>query len=474
MEIDLYLALTVIMLAAVPTPLTPLNKNAVFYTPQASTATPAPTTVYGSASGSTFDNTLGTYAPASVNVPVWWYSVMALSSGINAAIIAGSSVSLDNLHKLREAGQLAKIDNPQVREELVRFYGECFVPARSLYIQAKSVNPIIATALTTYGPSDPEWVGSHVFRDDPMFYAALYADRQLVGWVFDPVRDADLAGGATLPAWGRPNCKQWWEDPTIGLRQKLYLEANSTSKLATLIPTFGSTLSLEKQIDLIVKVLTDNTALSVVDRSYDTTQKTGFLDGVGDAVKNTASATISTVMYFFALATNSVVRPALPFIQAFVLMAIAFFLPIIMVISSYRLTVMVLGALAIFTVKFWSVMWYVADFFNDGFAKALYPDQYSLVSAMTNPVSFFSASDAAKASVLELIVLGLYVLLPLIWTGLMGMIGLKVGQAVSTAKQQAVNSLSSSGPIAGGIAKFGLRGARSAIRSAGRGLQRGK
>lgn len=465
MEIDIYLALTVVMLAAVPTSLTPLNKTAVFFTPPASTATPTPTTANASSSGSTFDAALGGFTSNTVNVPVWWFSVIALTSGINSAIISGSTLSLDDLQKLREAGQLAKIDNPQTREELVRFYGECFVPSRTAYIRDKPNNPIISTNLSTYGSSDPEWVGSHVFRDDPAFYASMYSDREVPGWAFDATRDADLAGAATTPQWGRPNCKQWWEDSDIGLRQKLYDQANSSSKLAALIPTFATTLSAEQQTDLIVKVLVDNTSLSVVDNSYATTKDNGVLSTVGNYAKDTASTVISSVLYFLTWATNIVVRPALPFIQSFILMSIYFFLPILLILSRYSISVMILGALAIFTVKFWSVMWYVGDFFNDAFSKALYPDQYNLLSVITNPLSFFSASDASKAAVLDLVLLGLYVLVPLIFTGLMGMIGLKVGQAVSSPSQQAVNSLGSAGAIAGGLAKFGLRGA-------GRGISR--
>lgn len=471
MEMELYIALTVVMLACVPTSLTPLNKTAVFYTPPATTANPTPTTVYGNASSSTFDTALGPSVPGTVNVPVWWYSVLALSAGIDSAIISGSNVSLDGLMNLAQASRMAQINDPAVRDELVRFYNECFVPARSLYLNNKLATAPVTAALTTYGASDPEWVGSHAFQDEPTLYASLYASREVAGWIFDPTRDADLAGASTLPTWGRPDCKQWWQDATIGLQAKLLAQAAGTSKLNTMVSAYGSSLTTAQQADLVTKVLVDNTRLSVSSTdSYTPTTNSG-LSSEPSGMQAVGTYMTGAILYMMAWATTAVVRPALPFIQAVVLLGMALFLPFIMVMSRYSLSAMVMGAIAFFTVKFWSVMWYVADFLNDKFAQALYPDEYDLLKVLTN---FFSFGDSAKNMSLSLVLLSLYVMLPLLWTGMMAMVGIKVGSAITQAKQTAVGGMGSAGSVAAGIAKLGLRGAGGGLKGVGRLLKGGR
>lgn len=470
-EMELYIAITVVMLACVPTSLTPLNKTAVFYTPPATIAEPTPTTVYGNASASTFDTALGPSVPGSVNVPVWWYSVLALSAGIDSAIISGSSINLDGLMNVSQAARMAQINDPTVREELVRFYNECFVPARSIYLNSKLSTPSVTSALTTYGASDPEWVGSHAFQDEPLLYASLYASREVAGWAFDPVRDADLAGGSTLPTWGRPDCKQWWQDSSIGLQAKLLAQASGTSKLNSMVSAYGSSLTTAQRADLVAKVLVDGTQLTVSPSdSYTSTNSSG-VSAEPSGAKGFGSYVIGSIMYALAWATTAVVRPALPFVQALVLLGMALFLPFIMVMSRYSLTAMIMGAIAFFTVKFWSVMWYVADFLNDKFAQALYPDEHDLLQVLVN---FFSFGDSAKNMSLSVVLLSLYIVFPLLWTGLMAMIGIKIGSAVSAAQQTAVGSMGSAGGIVAGLARGGLRGAGRGMSGMGRALKGGR
>src|SRR5947199_195447 len=74
--------------------------------------------------------------PSAVKVPVWWYAVMAISSGVNTAIVSGAGLSLDDLRRVTEASKRASIDDPQVRYEALRFYNECYIPARTKFLGA--------------------------------------------------------------------------------------------------------------------------------------------------------------------------------------------------------------------------------------------------------------------------------------------------------------------------------------------------
>jgi hypothetical protein len=50
------------------------------------------------------------------------------------------------------------------------------------------------------------------------------------------------------------------------------------------------------------------------------------------------------------------------------------------VLSGYDLKVFFLGALAIFTVKFWAVMWYVANWVDGHLMKAMYDGNFNVDS----------------------------------------------------------------------------------------------
>jgi hypothetical protein len=46
----------------------------------------------------------------------------------------------------------------------------------------------------------------------------------------------------------------------------------------------------------------------------------------------------------------------------------------IVVLSRYSISMMVIGAMAIFTVKFWSMLWYLALWVDQNLILSMYPD----------------------------------------------------------------------------------------------------
>ena len=461
LEIDVYVGLFVLMFACVPTSLTSLNRSAVFYTPPATTANPSPTTATGASPGSTFGMTLGSTPPV-VNVPVWWYSVMALSSGVTTAIVSGAGLTLDDVRKVTEAAKHASIDSPQLRHELQRFYNECYIPARTKFLGAPA-SAAANTAITTYGADDPEWIGSHAFRDDPDLYGALYADREVPGWAVDPVRDRDRIGHPVPPTWGRPTCKEWWEGSASGqgLRTRAIDAAASTSDLDALVTTFGASLSAERRADLVAQTVLDKTKLNVTSEAYVPDNSNAFKDGLSSAAV-TIAGLITT---FFTWLATAVLKPSLPFIQALLLMGIYMLMPFVMVFSSYSLLTLIYGAIAIFTIKMWSVLWFVTNFLDDKLAQAIYPDANSALSALS---SFFRIGDPTKAMLLNLVVMAMYLALPALWSGLMTMVGIRVGSALSYSLDEAAAPAKSAGHMAGSVVG---RAADFAARGVARGAQ---
>jgi hypothetical protein len=125
--------------------------------------------------------------------------------------------------------------------------------------------------------------------------------------------------------------------------------------------------------------------------------------------------------------------------QPMVLMTLYMFLTTIVIFSGYRIEVFVLGALAIFTVKFWSVMWTIARFVDDRLIEAMYPGASG--NALLEAV--LSSDGTSKRMILNIVTMMMYVGIPLVWTAmttwagysLTGTLGRILDEATSTAQR---------------------------------------
>lgn len=426
LEVEVYSALLVILIAVIPNPLTPVSPAGVQYNSAATRVTPSATTSGSSADslGSAFTSMSGT----SANVPPWWYLVMRVSAGIDQAFMTGidKGSPLVGMRQLQEQAKLIGISDAGLRSEAIRFYNECYVLARTKYLAAPP-SAAATAALAAHGNSDDtEWLGSHAFRDDPNLYGALYAAAPVAGWPYNAAdaSAADVAGEPDPPAYARPDCKSWWEDATYGLRAKLVAEANRMSLLGTQSFTDKARIAFS-DLSADADYSSDVTARTLLNNDGPLTSASGSGAGQttaegGRNVVNTATATIAYVVNWLAM---GVVIPGLQMLQPLLLMGIYFLLPLYLVVARYSLEALVIGALGIFTVKFWSALWYAVNWLDEKLIAALYPGQNEAIGLFVMAVKsvFGGASDGAlaKRMILDITILSLYVALPALWTGMM-------------------------------------------------------
>ena len=127
-ELEIFTAFFVVVLAAQPSALTTVRGSALSYTPVPTINEPNPTPVTIASNDSTYGDTGFTDADAAVVTPAWWYAVMAFSSGFNHAVVEG----MPRMSEIRQAVQLARlatIEFPSLRSEVAKFYNDCYVPA---------------------------------------------------------------------------------------------------------------------------------------------------------------------------------------------------------------------------------------------------------------------------------------------------------------------------------------------------------
>jgi len=140
-----------------------------------------------------------------------------------------------------------------------------------------------------------------------------------------------------------------------------------------------------------------------------------------------AAGGVVTASGLFAVTMTAVLQ-ALPMVQALLLLSIYALLPMIVVLSRYSIAMMVTGAMAIFTVKFWTVLWYLAMWVDQNLIGAMYPDASTFLLIFANP-----GEHDAKRMLLNMITTSLYLGLPLLWSGMMAWVGIHVGRAISAA-----------------------------------------
>ena len=449
MEMELFIALLMVVLAGQPAALTPLNAIALSYTPPPTLTNPRPTTATVAAPQSTYGFTGFTGSPATVNIPVRWYAVLSMTSGFNHAVVEGLPSAAD-MRTYEQQARLATIADPRLRQEVSDFYSQCFIPARSKYQRERPTTATVNTLLSTYGADDPDWMGSHVYRGTVGFYDTLRPATQIVGWAYNAARDTEYDPTAP-PIWGKPYCKAWWEDGAIGVREKLIEEADATSAgFSGLVVAVAPALASEKQQDAVAKTVLTNSPPTWSNNDLVAHNKgsTGLLSTVENIVKGgLASGGVLVASALFSVTMTAVLQ-ALPMVQAVLLLGIYALLPIVVVLSRYSLSMMVVGAMAIFTVKFWSVLWYLALWVDQNLILSMYPDVNVFLQIFANP-----GEHDVKRMLLNMITTSLYLGLPLLWSGMMAWAGVHIGRTIEVATNPLRSTSQDAGQRGGAIGK---------------------
>jgi hypothetical protein len=184
------------------------------------------------------------------------------------------------------------------------------------------------------------------------------------------------------------------------------------------------------------------------------TGSSGALSYVEQMAKGTlASGGVVTASALFAV-TMTAILEGLPMIQAVLLLGIYALLPMLVVLSRYSMSMLVTGALAVFTVKFWSVLWYLAMWVDQNLILSMYPDVSFFFQIFANP-----GEHDVKRMLLNMITTSLYLGLPLLWSALMSWAGIHVGRSLATAASPLTRPAENAGRQGGQIGKAAVSAA---------------
>ena len=218
-------------------------------------------------------------------------------------------------------------------------------------------------------------------------YDTLRPANQITGWAYNAARDTEY-DPAEPPVWGKPTCKQWWEDAAIGLREKLINEADATSAgFSGLVVAIAPALAGEQQNDAVAKTVLTNAPPSWSSNELvaNNASGSGLFNTAGSIVKGgLATGGVITASALFSVTMTAVLQ-SLPMVQAIMLLGIYALLPLVVVLSRYSIAMMVVAGMAIFTIKFWTVLWYLAMWVDQNLILSMYPGRQRLPADLRQP-----------------------------------------------------------------------------------------
>ncbi|MEJ2419407.1 MAG: conjugal transfer protein TraG N-terminal domain-containing protein, partial [Exilibacterium sp.] len=115
-----------------------------------------------------------------------------------------------------------------------------------------------------------------------------------------------------------------------------------------------------------------------------------------------------------------------PMLQALILMGLYALLPFFILMSRYRLSIFIIGALILFIVKFWTVLWFFAWWVDKNLIKAFYPDPGDLTT-------FFNIDMTIKRVILNFLTGMMYLVFPLLFSTYLAFAGIHAARDLNGA-----------------------------------------
>lgn len=437
MEVEFFTTFFVVMLAGVPA--VPLSASDLSFTPRAALVDPSPSTVTPDDSQSTYGGSISfSEYPNRVDVPVFWYLVLGFTSGFNRAVMEDVPPAI-NLREYANDLRELSIDDPALQAEINDFFRDCFIEARSKYLEERPSSASIDALRERFGVTDTEWLGSHIFLETPGYYDTLRSDAIREGFVYSQLRDFEWEVD-DHPIYGKPFCRQWWTDEAIGLAKKILDQTNGIDLVAAAVePAWDPIL----RRDAIVQAVMLNSPARWTNRGYDHaytnfTQFQGGDPGLWAVLQNSGQQALAG--YGLAKASLSfavyirILLEAAPMLQALILMGLYALLPFFILISRYKFSVFMIGALIIFIVKFWSVLWFFSWWVDQNLIRAFYADPGSITT-------LFNIDMTIKRVVLNFLTGLMYVVFPVLFSTYLAFSGIGAARGIDGASSSFVRGL---------------------------------
>lgn len=369
-------------------------------------------------------------------VPVFWWFLMAFSSGVNQAASA-SLPCLDDVRGLDNVLRGLTIQDPDLKAEYTRFANECFLPAKSRFIEAlkgdkgpafqqHTLNSYNAYLAAGGDEDDPLYIGSEFYLITPGYYdwggnttagnmtpanctgqipsgyCSYRAETDVPGWPYVESRDnynqADINAGTP----GRPYCDEWWSEhgnQNLTLKNKLLTNVEATDSdvlqwddnrstwenINTVTANAWSTLPGYDQNDIdemIIKRYVRDNMPDMDDGGSDVLLNAGVATLgvaalVGDKIPVVGKAIGGAGEEFASSLANVYIslwtlKQAAPKALAIILMMVYALLVFYLVMSEYEIDSVITMMFIILALRFFTPLWVIADYLDEALFTSMY------------------------------------------------------------------------------------------------------
>lgn len=475
LEVQFFLMILVVLIGAVPQ--TTLNASSLNYRDTADihhTGTINRTIdSTGSLADTTPQSTIVT--TTGVDVPLWWYVVMQTSNGFRYALESTFDTYGNSYRTLRSIANTVAISNPDLKRQVDEFYSFCYLPALSNYRNGTSDGSSLlvgtATDSAVEGP-DVSWIGAQVFVNG--YYKNHHMPYIVPGYPYDPTYDTEYASS---PGAGAPLCSTYWAgDGTVeGIRDRIYAEATADGFIGTLkqaAPWLSGALDaatfLTPDEDDVARKYLEN---SIPEFSQSADRLVALRKGDAGVLENAgrlAASVVQVYQYGKMAAVMEIALDALIYAlivgQAYLLAVIYLSMPFALLLGRYSFATLMGGAILIFAVNFFSVLWTFVAFLDNWIALQLWNGQ-----SMWQTLASFGGLEEIKKRLIHSIMIGSLYLTSTLGFGYVLIIGgSRIGFAISNSASSITGGFSTAraGPIGSGAsARRTAGGATSMIKA---------
>lgn len=446
-EVQFYVMFFTILLLIKPT--INLNHEAVNYTDQLCTTDTSQSSLvpekkaWGD-TGSTFDSN-SKYIEASLDgqalkIPILWYPLEFYMR----AFTESTKHALPCKPDLRTmSGDLAaaRVLDPLLRDETQQFYRDCWRPSANRFLRDK---PTVDADIYPNIEEDVSWVGSQFFNQHPYYYHRDRPREALSSFPYVEARDNMIVTENYSQDRGWPFCAEWWTSGEYGLRERLLEHFNGTyqgqesetlsERFSRLSAQLGSLTGNDELEDTMLKMLL-RSDLRIQNLALTNNYTRDQAGGVVNAVTGGLSETLIGFGMLKQNAGHSVemhtYQFAAPVVQALILMLITLTLPILAVVSLYRLEVVFALLMLKFSVIFWGFLFQLAFWLDNFLLEGLL--DHSNADGFIGSLGSFVGDYDPTVNLINYITRMMYILLPVAFSSLMTLAGYRSGQGLNDA-----------------------------------------
>ena len=458
-EVDIVVTIVVVFLAAVPS--VDVTLSEMNFARPALDCQSTATTIQGDATGTTYNTVLTSLGGESAQAPVWWAAIHTATKSVVSASIAGIPCAHD-LENVELALANNAIKDPQLVKEIQDFINDCYKASKSKLLRTSSAT------LTDDQRDETQWLGSNYFRTTAGYYDTYYSRKANSNWTYIASRDAGFE--SDISKGGHPGCNEWWSNGSSGLRARS-LDTISPTLMDNLITGTNSVIAwlggdslsaTEKQDVVLRKYLSiktgsntfKNFSTSYTPSSNERVQKAvneknwlGGLSAGANSFLDTTTTAIAAVGGVVsvpgALGEGKLIREGVSMIQVIVLMLFIISLPLLLVMSEYKLSTLMTLTIIYFAINFISYIWAVAFWVDNNLIRVILSGAGEL-----GPLS--PSVNVTQMGMLVWIQRFLYLALPVMFLTMMGWAGVNAGH-LGRSMEGLGNNASAPGKAGGSV-----------------------